>query len=191
MCIFITGHIRRCGKSWGSVQWACWLSSRAVALELNVHLTSSGLNFRITSIFTSKIIWDQPVRRLLQQWLCITQEFLPKLPGRIPGKLICMWTQVHFTDGILNASYSLDPVVPFIHNHPLMLQHDNAQPQAARIRAQFLEVLAWLAWSYTFDFNSWKKGAKSKCCLSIFVQSSYLQWCKTVTFLPQFKWSFP
>lgn len=145
----------------------------------------------ITSIFTSKIIWDQPVGRLLQQWLCITQEFLPKLPGRIPGKLICMWPQVHFIDGILNASYSLNPVVPFIHNHQLMLQHDNAQPQAARICAPFLEVLAWLAWSYTFDFNSWKKAAKTKCCIFIFVQSSYLQWCKTVTFLPQFKWSLP
>ncbi len=42
-------------------------------------------------------------------------------------------TQVHFIDGILNAQryrYEiLRPiVVPFIHNHHLMLQHDNARP---------------------------------------------------------------
>ncbi len=42
-------------------------------------------------------------------------------------------TQVHFIDGILNAqryrNKILRPiVVPFIHNHHLMLQHDNARP---------------------------------------------------------------
>ena len=41
------------------------------------------------------------------------------------------WTQVHFIDGILNAQRYRDEilkftVVPFIHNHHLMLQHDNA-----------------------------------------------------------------
>ncbi len=41
-------------------------------------------------------------------------------------------------------------VVPFIHDHHLMLQHDNAQPHVARICTQFLEaenipVLAWPA----------------------------------------------
>ncbi len=39
-------------------------------------------------------------------------------------------TQVHFTDGILNAQRYheiLRPiVVPFIHDHHLMLKHDNA-----------------------------------------------------------------
>ncbi len=30
--------------------------------------------------------------------------------------------------------------VPFIHDHPLMLQHDNAQPHVARICTQFLEA---------------------------------------------------
>ncbi len=43
-------------------------------------------------------------------------------------------------------------VVPFIHDHPLMLQHDNARPHVARIYTQFLEaenipVLAWPAYS--------------------------------------------
>ncbi len=43
-------------------------------------------------------------------------------------------------------------VVPFIHDHHLMLQHDNARPHVARICPQFLEdetnlVLAWPAYS--------------------------------------------
>ncbi len=43
-------------------------------------------------------------------------------------------------------------VVPFIHDHHLMLQHDNARPHVARISTQFLEaenilVLAWPAYS--------------------------------------------
>ncbi len=64
-------------------------------------------------------------------------------------------TQVHFIDGILNAQRYHDEilrsiVVPFIHDHHLMLQHDNARPHVARICTQFQEtenitVLAWLA----------------------------------------------
>ncbi len=43
-------------------------------------------------------------------------------------------------------------VVPFIHDHVFMLQHDNARPHVARICIQFLEaenipVLAWPAYS--------------------------------------------
>uniref|UniRef100_A0A8D3AXU9 Tc1-like transposase DDE domain-containing protein n=1 Tax=Scophthalmus maximus TaxID=52904 RepID=A0A8D3AXU9_SCOMX len=66
-------------------------------------------------------------------------------------------TQVHFIDGILNAQRYRDKilrpiVVPFIHDHHLMLQHDNARPHVARICTQFLEaenipVLAWPAYS--------------------------------------------
>ncbi len=66
-------------------------------------------------------------------------------------------TQVHFIDGILNAQRYHDEilrpiVVPFIHDHHLMLQHDNARPHVARICTQFLEaenipVLAWPAYS--------------------------------------------
>ncbi len=65
-------------------------------------------------------------------------------------------TQVNFIDGILNAQRYRDEilgpiVVPFIHNHHLMLQHDNAWPHDARICTQFLEaeipVLAWPAYS--------------------------------------------
>ncbi len=66
-------------------------------------------------------------------------------------------TQVHFINGILNAQRYRDEilgpiVVPFIHDHQLMLQHDNARPHVARICTQFLEaenipVLAWPAYS--------------------------------------------
>ncbi len=70
-------------------------------------------------------------------------------------------TQVHFIESILNAQRYHDEilspiVVPFIHNHHLILQHDNARPpdiarpHVARICTQFLEaenipVLAWPA----------------------------------------------
>ncbi len=66
-------------------------------------------------------------------------------------------TQMHVIDGILNAQRYCDDilrpiVVPFIHNHHLMLQHDNPQPHVARICTQFLEavnipVLAWPAYT--------------------------------------------
>ncbi len=61
-------------------------------------------------------------------------------------------TKVHFIDGISNAQRYceiLRPiVVPFIHDHHLMLQHDNAWPHVARICTQFpvaenIPVLAW------------------------------------------------
>ncbi len=60
-------------------------------------------------------------------------------------------------DDILNAQRYHDEilrpiVVPFIHDHHHMLQHDNARPHYARICSQFLEaenipVLAWTAYS--------------------------------------------
>ncbi len=54
-------------------------------------------------------------------------------------------TQMHFIEGILNAQRYRDEilrpiVVPFIHDHHLMLQHDNARPHFARICTQFLEA---------------------------------------------------
>ncbi len=55
------------------------------------------------------------------------------------------WTQVHYIDGILNAQRYRDEilspiVVLFIHDHHLVLQHDNARPYVARICTQFLEA---------------------------------------------------
>ncbi len=65
-------------------------------------------------------------------------------------------TLVHFIDGILNAQLYCDEilrpiVVPFIHDHHLVLPHDNARPYVARICTQFLEaenipVLPWPAY---------------------------------------------
>ncbi len=54
-------------------------------------------------------------------------------------------TPVNFVDGILNAQRYRDEiqrpiVVQFIHNHHLMLQHDNAQPHVVRNCTQFLEA---------------------------------------------------
>ncbi len=43
-----------------------------------------------SSIFTSKIVWDQPPWQLLQQSVYITKEFLHKLSETVSGKLICM-----------------------------------------------------------------------------------------------------
>uniref|UniRef100_A0A8C8DQ73 Transposable element Tcb2 transposase n=1 Tax=Oryzias sinensis TaxID=183150 RepID=A0A8C8DQ73_9TELE len=64
-------------------------------------------------------------------------------------------TQVHFIDRSLNAQRYRDDilgpiVVPYIQQHHLMLQHDNARPHVARICTQFLEaenipVLEWPA----------------------------------------------
>ncbi len=53
-----------------------------------------------------------------------------------------------FIDGILNAQRYRDEilrpiVVPFILDHHLMLQHDNARPNVARICTQFLEAETW------------------------------------------------
>ncbi len=63
-------------------------------------------------------------------------------------------TQVHFIDGILNAQRYRDEilrpiVVPFIHDHHLMLQHDNARPHVARICTQFLEASQFLHGQHT------------------------------------------
>ncbi len=81
------------------------------------------------------------------------------------GGVVMVWTgvcygqrtQVLFIDGILNEQRYRDEilrpiVVPFIHDHHLKLQHDNARPHVARICTQFLEaenipVLAWPAYS--------------------------------------------
>ncbi len=84
---------------------------------------------------------------------------------------------MYFIDGILNAQRYRDEilrpiVVPFIHNHHLMLQHDNAQPHVARICTQFLEaenipVLAWPA--YSPDMSMYTKGMH---CKSLWIKAS-------------------
>ncbi len=67
-------------------------------------------------------------------------------------------TQVHFIDGILNAQRYRDEilrpiVVPFIHDHHLMLQHDNAWSPCFKDLytipgiAENIPVLTWPAYS--------------------------------------------
>ncbi len=59
----------------------------------------------------------------------------------------CILNAQRYRDEILRTIVML-----FIHDHHLMLQHDNARPHVARICTQFLEaktipVLAWPAYS--------------------------------------------
>ncbi len=82
---------------------------------------------------------------------------------------ICYWqgTQVHFIDCILNAQRYRDEilrpiVVPFIHDHHLMLQDDNAQPHVARICTQFLWV------------QLMKNGGKNRSVAFIILFSMYI-----------------
>ncbi len=101
-------------------------------------------------------------------WRCVGERFADvNVVDRVAhgGGGVMVWagicygqqTQVYFIDDILNAQRYRDEilrpiVVPFIHDHHLMLQHDNARPHVARICTQFLEaenisVLAWPAYS--------------------------------------------
>ncbi len=101
-------------------------------------------------------------------WRCVGERFADvNVVDRMAhgGGGVMVWagvcygqrTQVHFIDGILNPQRYRDEilrpiVVPFIRDHHLMLQHDNARPHVARICKQFLEaenipVLAWPAYS--------------------------------------------
>ncbi len=101
-------------------------------------------------------------------WHCVGERFADvNVVDRVAhgGGGVMVWagvcygqrTQVHFIDGILNAQRYRDEilrsmVVSVIHDHHLMLQHDNARPHVARICTQFLEaenipVLAWPAYS--------------------------------------------
>ncbi len=101
-------------------------------------------------------------------WRCVGERFAEvNVVDRVAhgGGGVMVWagvcygqrTQVHFIDGILNAQRYRDKilrpiVVPFIHDHHLMLQHDDARPHVARVCTQFLEaenipVLVWPAYS--------------------------------------------
>ncbi len=100
----------------------------------------------------------QLVRRFMGEWFADVNVVDRVAHGwRWAGVCYGEQTQVNFIDGILNVQRYRDEIlrpiaVPFIHEHHLMLQHDNARPLVARICTQFLEaenlpVLAWPAYS--------------------------------------------
>ncbi len=93
-------------------------------------------------------------QRRLWKCICIVNPFV-NVVDRVAhgGGGVMLWTgvfygqrtQVHFIDVILNAQRYRDEilrpiVVPFIHDHDLMLEHDNAWPHVTRICTQFLEA---------------------------------------------------
>ncbi|KAL7880522.1 hypothetical protein SRHO_G00027760 [Serrasalmus rhombeus] len=87
-------------------------------------------------------------------WHCVGERFADiNIVNRVAhgGGGVMLWagvcygqrTQVHFIDGILNAQRYRDKILrpmPFIHDHHLMLQHDDAWPHIERICTQFLEA---------------------------------------------------
>lgn len=164
MCSFITRHSHRCGKSWGSAQWACWLlDCPAEPLPLNWTFISPVQDFLIQHLHLKDHL--RPASRTAAATIALHNRRISQ------GSSLaceCRWILLMV---LWMPSYSLAPVVPFIHNHQLMLQHDNAQLHAARICAQFLEVLAWLAWSYAFDCNSWKKKEQKQNVAFLFLFS--------------------
>ncbi len=113
-------------------------------------------------VFTVQVRWQLALWRRVGERLLMSMLWNGVAHG---GAGVVVWagvcyvqrTQVHFIDGILNAQRYRDEiprpiVMPFIHDHQLMLQHDNARPHVARICTQFLEaenipVLAWPAYS--------------------------------------------
>jgi hypothetical protein len=139
------------------------ISIRAVAKELNVQFSTIS---HLQCHFIEFVSTSNPRPRV---WCHVDQRFADvNVVNRVPhgGGGVMLWagisygqgTQLHFIDFIdnLNAQRYCDEilkpiVVPFIHRHHLMFQHDNAQPHVARICTQFLEaenvpVLPWPAY---------------------------------------------
>ena len=111
---------------------------------------------------------NRPQNRRPRVWRRVGKRFADiTIVNRVPhgGGGVMVWEgisygqqiQLHFIDGNLNAQRYRDEilrpiVVPFIHLHHLMFQHDKALPHVARFCTQFLEaenvpVLPWPAYS--------------------------------------------
>ena len=149
-------------------------------LDLNVvwhrnqlHLANAHLRWPLVR-WSSVLFTDESRFQLyrsdgrLRVWHRVSERFADiNVVNRVPhgGGGVMVWagisygqqTQLHFIDGNLNAQRYcheiLRPiVVPFIHLHHLMFQHDNGQPHVPRICTQFLEaehvpVFPWTLYS--------------------------------------------
>lgn len=60
-----------------------WTSNQPYNCRLCVTTPAQDSTF---SLFTSKIVWDQSLRLMLKQSVCITKEFPPKLSETVSGK---------------------------------------------------------------------------------------------------------
>ena len=143
------------------------MSTRAAAREeLNVHFTTISCLQRHFREFGSTS--NRPHNRVPRVWRCVGERVADvNIVNRVPhgGGRVMVWagisyrqrTQLYFINGNLNAQRHrgeiLSPiVVPFIHRHHLMFQHDNALPHVAKICTLFLEaandpILPWPAYS--------------------------------------------
>ncbi len=145
--------VRRCNR----LEWANAHIRWRLALWRGVLSSRMNPGFHCTGQMADSMLW-----RRVGEWFADVN-----VVGRVThvGSGVIVWagicygqrTQMHFIDGILNAQRYCDEilssiVVPFIHDHHLMWQHDNARPHVARICTGFLEaenipVLAWPAYS--------------------------------------------
>ncbi len=133
----------------------CSSSSQPTGVGKCSHSMASGILERCSlhgwiPVFTVQGRWQTHV------WWHVGEQFadvnfvieLAHDDGRVmvwAGIWYGQWTQGHFIDGILNAQRYCDEilrpiVVPFIHDHHLMLRHENARPHVARICTQLLEA---------------------------------------------------
>ncbi len=104
-------------------------------------------------------------------WHCVGERFAEvNVVDRVAhgGGGVMVWagmcygqrTQVHFIDGILNAQRCHDEilrpiVVPFIHDHHLMLQHDNARPHLYTIPGSWKHPSSCMASILTGHVTHW------------------------------------
>ena len=124
-----------------------WHVGEVFSLQINPGFHSSGQ----MADSVCGVVWVSSL--LMSTWI----EWPMVAGGLWYGQAYVMDNEHRFIDGILNAQRHHDEilrpiVVPFNHDHHLILQHDNAQSHDARICTQFLEaenipVLAWPAYS--------------------------------------------
>ena len=103
MCSFVIQHNATDVSSWGRVQLACRLSTRAVARELNVNFsTISHLQSRFREFGSTS---NRPHNRRPHVWRCVGKRFADGDCGVMEwaGINYGQRTHLHFIDGNLNA----------------------------------------------------------------------------------------